>query len=346
MVDFIIVGLGLAGLSFAEELEKQQKSFVVFENQSQKSSRVAGGLCNPVILKRFTLAWEANEQLQTALTFYKNLDNKLDKEFVTDLTVYRRFASVEEQNLWFEACDKPLLKELLSPKLERNINSYIEAPFHYGKVNQTYRIDIGTLLNTYEAYLERNGRLKRGGFYYQNLKTDSDFVEYNEIKAKHIIFAEGFGVKANPFFRDLPLRGNKGEYILIKSEKLKLDVAVKSSFFIIPLGDDLYKVGATYDNVDKSPTTTENAKEKLLAKLVEVLKCDFEVVDQMAGIRPSTKDRRPFLGTHYKHKNLHIFNGLGSRGIMMAPSLAPQLYHWINSEIELPPVVDIKRFYK
>ena len=34
-VDYIIVGLGLAGLAFAEELENNDKSFVIFENGSQ-----------------------------------------------------------------------------------------------------------------------------------------------------------------------------------------------------------------------------------------------------------------------------------------------------------------------
>ena len=34
-VDYIIVGLGLAGIAFAEELKKAHKSFVVFEDVSQ-----------------------------------------------------------------------------------------------------------------------------------------------------------------------------------------------------------------------------------------------------------------------------------------------------------------------
>ncbi|HFS67189.1 MAG TPA: FAD-dependent oxidoreductase, partial [Flavobacteriia bacterium] len=53
-VDYIIVGLGLAGISFIERLKEHHKSFVVFENNSQNASKVASGLFNPVILKRFT----------------------------------------------------------------------------------------------------------------------------------------------------------------------------------------------------------------------------------------------------------------------------------------------------
>lgn len=53
-VDYIIVGCGLAGIAFCEQLRQNNKSFVVFDNSSQHSSTVAAGLYNPVILKRFT----------------------------------------------------------------------------------------------------------------------------------------------------------------------------------------------------------------------------------------------------------------------------------------------------
>ena len=67
MVDYLIVGLGLAGISFCEVLERNQKSFKVISDDSQTSSVVAGGLYNPVTLKRFTLAWKAKEQLDLAM---------------------------------------------------------------------------------------------------------------------------------------------------------------------------------------------------------------------------------------------------------------------------------------
>ena len=54
MVDYIIVGCGLAGISFAEQALNNNNTIVVFDNDSQKSSRIAGGLYNPVILKRFS----------------------------------------------------------------------------------------------------------------------------------------------------------------------------------------------------------------------------------------------------------------------------------------------------
>ncbi|NNE77833.1 MAG: FAD-dependent oxidoreductase, partial [Pricia sp.] len=59
MLDYLVVGLGLAGIAFCEQLEKGNKTFKVISDTSQTASLVAGGLYNPVILKRFTLAWRA-----------------------------------------------------------------------------------------------------------------------------------------------------------------------------------------------------------------------------------------------------------------------------------------------
>ena len=80
-VDYIIVGLGLAGLAFVEELITANKSFIVFEDTSQTSSLVAGGVYNPVILKRFSPVWNAKEQLSVALPFYDKLEKKFGQKF-------------------------------------------------------------------------------------------------------------------------------------------------------------------------------------------------------------------------------------------------------------------------
>ena len=106
-VDYIIVGLGLAGLAFAEELLGANKTFVVFENNSQTSSLVAGGVYNPVILKRFSPVWNAKEQLAIALPFYEKLENKFKLKFDEKFVIKKVFKSIEDQNNWFSAFDKP-----------------------------------------------------------------------------------------------------------------------------------------------------------------------------------------------------------------------------------------------
>ena len=54
MYDFIIIGGGLAGVTFANFLEKHGKSFCLIADRSQVASLIAGGVYNPVVLKRTT----------------------------------------------------------------------------------------------------------------------------------------------------------------------------------------------------------------------------------------------------------------------------------------------------
>lgn len=344
MMDFLVVGMGLAGISFCEVLENNQRSFKVISDRSQTSSVVAGGLYNPVTLKRFTLAWKAGEQLEMALPFYRQLEKKLKTELLHDLPVLRKFVSVEEQNLWFEAADKLGLRAFLSPEVILGHNENIEAPFGYGKVLGTGRMDTATLLTGYGQYLLGKNLLVQGTFDHKELKIHGSYVEYGNLVARNLVFATGFGLKDNPYFNYLPLNGTKGELLTIRAPRLKESMVIKSSVFIIPLGEDLYRVGATYNRDDKTNTPTEASRSELLRKLDTFLKCPYEVVDHVAGIRPTVKDRRPLVGRHPQYGNLYVLNGLGSRGVIIAPMAAHQLYGYIVNNTPIDREMDISRF--
>tara|TARA_R110000868_G_scaffold82265_1_gene232353 strand:+ start:4127 stop:5188 length:1062 start_codon:yes stop_codon:yes gene_type:complete len=344
MIDYIVVGLGLAGISFCEQLEANNNTYQVINDNSQTSSVVAGGLYNPVILKRFTLAWNAKEQLTMALPFYNKLEEKLNVQLDYKIPVLRRFASIEEQNLWFEASDKPQLDYFLSTKIQPNKNKAIEADFGYGEVLHTGRIDTKVLLEKYTAYLQEKEQLLNETFDFSSLKIENGYVEYQGIKAMHIVFATGFGLKENTYFSYLPLNGTKGELLTIKAPDLNEDKVIKSSVFIIPLGTDLYRIGATYKWKDKTNLPTLESKNELLEKLNTFLKCDYEVVSHVAGIRPTVADRRPLVGTHPIHKNLHVLNGFGSRGVMIAPIASAELYQSIENKKEVNSEMNIARF--
>lgn len=114
---------------------------------------------------------------------------------------------------------------------------------------------------------------------------------------------------------------------------------------MIPLSDGICKVGATYDNKNLEEVITSEAKEELVSKLRELVKFDFEVVEQKVGIRPATKDRKPFVGLHPEYENLAIFNGLGAKGVSLAPFYAKQLLAHLEHGYELDKEVNIERFF-
>ncbi len=346
MLDYLIVGSGLAGISFAEVALKNNKTILLVDNKSQHSSRVAGGLYNPVILKRFSEVWKAQEQLVLMNDFYNQIEDKLKEKFNFKMPVLRKFFSIEEQNNWFAASDKINLAPFLSTKLITQKYKSIDSPYDYGEVLHTGYVNTALLLDTYREYLLQNDLLLEESFDSALIEFLDSGIQYKNIQARHIIFAEGFGMHKNPFFNYLPLDGTKGELFIIKAPDLNLDVIVNTSVFILPLGDNLFKVGATYNWQDKTDIPTEEGKQELLDRIKEIITCDFEIVKHFGGVRPTVSDRRPLLGTHEVYKSLHILNGLGTRGVMLGPAMAKALYDHIENDIPLDREADIKRFHK
>ena len=343
-VDYIIVGLGLAGIAFAEQLSKNDKTFVVYEDDSQTSSLVAGGVYNPVILKRFTPVWNAEAQLELALPFYASLEKKLHVQVDRKFSTKKAFKSIEDQNNWFAASDKPMLSKYMNPKiLKENIPGVI-GDFGFGEVYETGRIDTHTLVTAYREYLEQTGQIRYEQFQYSEVGSENDEINYKGIKAQCIVFAEGYGIVHNPFFNYLPLNEAKGELITIHAPELKIDFLLKSTLFVLPLGDDHYKVGATFNWKDKTGAPSEEGKIELVEKLKNVITVPYTIIDQSAGIRPTVKDRRPMIGIHPKNARMAVLNGLGTRGVMLAPSMAESLYAYIEHKKPLDLEIDIKRF--
>lgn len=346
MIDFLIVGCGLAGISFAEIALRNDKSVTVFDNNSQNSSRIAGGLYNPVILKRFSEVWKAQEQLIIMNEFYDLLEKKLDCKVDFKRPILRKFFSVEEQNNWFSASDKMALSPFLSTQLIAKKYVGIDSPYGYGEVLHTGFVDTGLLLNKYRVYLKKCNLFQEEVFDYGDLQIENDAIRYKDIHAKHIIFAEGFGMHDNPFFNKLPLDGTKGELFIIKAPKLVLDVIVNTSVFILPLGNNLFKVGATYNRIDKTDLPTDEGRVELIDRIKEIITCEFEIINHFAGVRPTVRDRRPLVGTHQNFNALHILNGLGTRGVMLGPAMAKALFDHIEHQVPLDKEIDCNRFFR
>jgi len=344
MIDYIIVGAGLAGFSFAETLFLEGKSFVVISDVSHNSTLVAAGIYNPVILKRFSLPADAALHLEYMGPFYKRIEDRLRVKIDYKLPVYRRFSSIEEQNDWFTAADKPLLTPFLRPKVHHPNYSCLPSPYGFGEVTHTGYIDTVAYLEAYADYLIKEDKLIQEPFDYSGLHVSEGYVSYKDMTAKHIVFAEGFGIHANPYFNRLPLDGTKGELLVMKAPELKLDVIVNGGVFILPTGNDLYKVGATYEWYDKTAVPTVDGLNELVGKLNELITCDYEIISHLAGIRPTTKDRKCLIGTHPEYKKIHLLNGLGTRGVMLGPYMAKALFESIEHGKPIERSVDLRRF--
>ena len=350
-VDYIIVGFGIAGLCFAETLLQHGKTFIVVEDGKEGATTVSGGVLNPTVLKRFTAAWNAAQFFEKALPFYGTLGQGLGKQIIRPISIHRIFNAVEEQNNWIVASDKNELSQFLSTEIVKNKNLSINAPLGLGVVTGGAIINPPQLIEHYRIFLKEKKLLVSETFNYQSLSSSNGGVTYSNISAKQIVFAQGTAVRDNPYFQlsvspmgSKVFVGNKGEYIIFRAPKLQLKEVLKGPVMIIPLGDHCYKVGASFGRDEFSTGTTQEAREEIVSKLKKMISCDFDVLDQVSGIRPTVKDRKPLLGNFPENKNVYFLNGLGTRGLSMAPLLAEWLFQYVENHKKLPESVNVKRF--
>jgi glycine oxidase len=344
--DIIIVGSGIAGCSLAWQWLLNGKSILMISDTKKGSSSVAAGVYNPIILKRFTSVWKAGEQLDVVNDFYPVIEAKLSLKFLHPIHILRRFHDEKEIKTWLKKSSKDDLKNFMVSNVSEYNNESIDAPFGYGQVSGTGWLDTIGFMNGTINCLKHCSLYLHEQFDYESLNHFEDHITYKNHHANKIIFAEGYKMLKNPYFKFLPMLGNKGEVLTIKVPGLKLDYIIKSSVFLMPYIDDLFWVGATYSRDDLSDLPTDSSKEFLTSRLERFLKVPYQIVDHKHGIRPTSIDRRPFVGSHSEFKNFMVFNGMGSRAVLISPWAAKQLYDSIYNEATLDPEMDIKRFDK
>lgn len=341
--DYIIVGQGIAGSLLAYELMQAGQQVMVFDPNQNNASKVAAGMFNPVVLKRFTPVWQANAQINTLKQTFRQLETICNTSFLRELPILRLFHNEDEVKTWQKRQQQAELSQLLGNVSNLN-HPFIKAPFAAGEVKHTGAVNLKHFLNCFKSYLEQRNAYRGENFDYQSMEITDAGINYQDITARSIVFCEGFAVKNNPYFNYLPIPGNKGEVLEIKAN-FNLNAIVKGKVAIFPKGDNHYLLCATYHWTDKTDTTTTEAKTALLEKLSHAVDLKhIEVINQYAGMRPTVVDRRPILGQHPDHINLYVMNGLGTRGVMLGATMAKSMKNYLLNNQPLLSDVDIKRF--
>ena len=111
---------------------------------------------------------------------------------------------------------------------------------------------------------------------------------------------------------------------------------------MLPLGESIFRVGATYDWNANDCETTTFAREALESRLQKLLNASFEVIDHQAAVRPVIDTRKALIGLHPGNDRIGFFNGLGSKGVLSAPYLAEQLVDHILDSSPIDPEFDVR----
>lgn len=344
--DYIIVGAGIAGLSLAARLEEEGKAVVVFADPNRKmASKIAAGLMNPIVFKRLNLSWRTKECLDEADLFYRFLENKFNSEFYNSQALLRIHGSEDERKSWAEKSLQNEFSNYFGPAVDLNEYPYLKAEYGASIIKGAGYIHTELFIESAYRYFKDRNVLIEECFQHDLLEIEPTKVTYKGYLAKRLIFCEGAAAEQAGFFTELLFKIAKGEVLTIQAKGLPEQV-INGKVYIVPIGDSKFKVGSTYAWEQSNEDPTAEGKEEIISKLKGFLNHPFEIIEHTAGFRPTVKDRRPLLGMHPLLKPIGIFNGLGTKGYMLAPWLSKVMTDYLLNKADLPDEVKLTRFKK
>ena len=345
--EYLIVGQGISGSWLTYYLEKEKRSFLVIDKYDKfSSSAIAAGVINPVTGRRHVNTWMAEEIMPFVSRVYKELGLLLGIEAISQKNLLDFFPNpqmlesfqrrIEENSVYLHNCTEK--------------NEFAEF-FHYdfgcGEISPVYTVHLDTLLPAWRKQLLNNQQLVEETFNYSLLDINQHKIKYKDIEADKIIFCDGVASASNPWFRQLPFAPNKGELLIVEIPGLPPHHIYKKGMMLVPLSTPgLFWAGSDYKWEFNDPDPTPSFRNKMEKLLKSWLKIPFKVVDHLAGIRPATLERRPFVGSHPQFPSIAILNGMGTKGCSLAPYFARQLTnHFINGTA-IDSEADVCRYSK
>ncbi len=344
-IDYLIIGQGLAGSLLAWELVQRDQKVIIIDNDKENASLIAAGLINPVTGMRFVKSTGVDYLLPTALNYYQQLASFFQHSFYVESPMLRIFRNNKE----LITCQKRLLQSGYKSYLDRIISSHstINVPLGLLKQKQTGYLLTKPLLYALKAYFVSLDSYIKTDFQYEDIKLAPD-LQWQQFKPKRIIFCEGYLGINNPWFSWLPFQPVKGEIITANSSNKIIDKLLNYGQWYIPLDSYQFRIGATFDWDNLDTNITLSAKESLLKSLNQVypdLKPE-KIIRQQAGIRPTTLDKQPFIGSHPHHSELVFFNGFGAKGSLQIPWYCQCLADHLLYRKPVPSSSNILRYYE
>lgn len=334
----LIVGGGVAGISLAHSFGKLGVDFRIIDDGNNVCSAVAAGIVNPLSFRRTLLSWNAHPFYFEALAFYQEVEALLNTQCCFPIRIRRIFGSPDEKTTWQQRLLDPDYSPFMMP-LEDSDEHYL--PFGSGKIHGFW-IDAAAFIQLNHRHFEEQGKLWKASFSEQEFSVEN--MTYQGIRFSKVIFALGYRNKALSWFQKVPIQSTQGEVLTVTWQNPDTTTSIHRKVYALPLGNHQYKLGATYKWNTESLEPSLAARKELLEKFHGISTDEVQVVKHEVGIRPTSPDRRPFIGEHATHKGLFVFNGLGTKGYLTAPSLAHRFVHQLKESKPQDPATHLYRF--
>lgn len=345
MKNTLIIGGGIAGSSLAIQLMKRGVGVTLLDRGTNHSSAVASGMVNPMVFRRMNLSWRADEMLPYARDFYLELEDTLKAKFYNKLRIRRFFSSEQERGYWEKKQHEAEYQKYLT--LHDNFDEKVplaKSEFGSGIVKNAFWIRSKLFMEKMHLFLKEKNVLKYGQF--EPAEFIQEELSYCGLIYDAVVFCCGSDNDKITYFNQANIQYNRGQILHIESSELSQHELWNRKGFILPVGGEKFMLGATYEWNEPNLNITAEAREKLEDVFKTITNASYEVNGQTVGMRPTVSDRRPVMGEHPDAKGLFIFNGLGTKGYMLAPLLSLEMAQFMTEGKALHKEVVFSRVYK
>lgn len=315
-----IQGCGLAGVFLGWQLWRRGVGFRHLGERQVGASHAAAGLINPVTGKGMNAGWRLDEFLAEMGDFYAEVEAVLGKRYFFRLPVLRVFSNEAEKAKFL--------------RKEAEMLPWVGA--FYETLPDVKDGSAGGV-----EWLG-GGWLNVRGFLMDSLAFFEGWQGRSQCEAT--VLCEGSRGLLGGSFSYLPNRLAKGEILEVSVPGWGEWRILNRRGWAIPIGDDVYRVGATYEWDDLTDDPTAAGREKVERLVREFTDLDFSVRSHVAGVRPIVRNSEPVIGCHPTEENLYLINGLGSKGCLYGPAVARQLVELLLDGKSVDPQLDVVIF--
>jgi glycine oxidase len=326
-VNSIIVGQGISGTLMAHSLIKKGYTVMVIDNcKPNSASRVAAGMFSSMSGKRKTINADMLSKQVFAIDTYKQIEIFLNSKFLHHHDIFHIFNSNEEKNEIQEKVDSA---NILNFNFE--FTQDFKNEFGFMKVNNSGWLNCELFIDAYKKYLMNSNSILESEFIYTDLKVEDEYFIYDNIKAKNIIFCEGYQGRNNPYFSNESIISCKGDIVTLEITSNSKEILKRNGVYLIPYSAKTMKAGSTYRWNNDDENLIQNDLEEIESKVNDIINEDYKIINHESAIRPTTKNREVIARQQSEYKNMFMLNGMGTKGVIQAPYWAEYLSNQIKS---------------
>ena len=340
----LVVGQGLAGTLVSHAALQRGWDCHVMDSGQPSASSVAAGMFNPMSFRRIIEVWDARPHIDSMTATYRAFEADLGESFLHFLPILKQIPNAEYAEEWNrKALDSPWIEPVRSDaEVLQRFPDAVPSPGHgYGLVQGGGWLDLPRLIQAWRDRLMEEGRFTAGQW------SATQAQKANDDGWDTIIDCRGCGAALDSTAGPLDIRANRGEILTVKPDgsggaSLPDTHILNFGKWTLPTQPGSWRLGASYEwnRIDLDPTP--ETRDFLMASLRRAAPntATSMTVRHDVGLRPVSKDRRPAVGPHPTISSLHVFNGLGTRGVLIGPRWSHLLCDSLVGKAQLPDIVN------